>query len=52
MVYPSLLLIYLGQGAYLVAHPETYSSLYFSALPAPVYWCGLRHIATFMTGTA
>lgn len=38
VVYPSLLLIYLGQGAYLVAHPETYSSLFYSAQPTPVYW--------------
>ena len=38
LVYPSLLLIYLGQGAYLVDHPTTYSSLFYSALPTPVYW--------------
>jgi KUP system potassium uptake protein len=38
MVYPSLLLIYLGQGAYLVANPASYSSLFYSAQPTPVYW--------------
>ncbi|EIE20093.1 potassium transporter, partial [Coccomyxa subellipsoidea C-169] len=38
VVYPSLLVIYLGQAAYLVAHPDSYSSLYYSAQPTAVYW--------------
>lgn len=38
VVYPCLVLIYLGQGAYLVANPATYSSLFYSAQPTPVYW--------------
>ena len=38
MAYPCLLCIYLGQGAYMVAHPSSSSSLYFRSLPTPVYW--------------
>ena len=38
VVYPCLLCIYLGQGAYLVGNPGSYTSLYFSSLPTPVYW--------------
>ena len=38
MVYPCLLCIYLGQGAFLVGNPGSYTSLYFSSLPTPVYW--------------
>lgn len=38
VVYPSLLLIYLGQAAYLTLNPGSYSSLYYSSIPTPVYW--------------
>ena len=38
MVYPSLLLIYLGQAAYLAQHTGSYSSLYYSSIPTPVFW--------------
>lgn len=38
VVYPSLLLIYLGQAAYLTQNPGSYSSLYYSSIPTPVYW--------------
>lgn len=38
MVYPSLLLIYLGQAAYLTQNLSAYSSLYYSSIPIPVYW--------------
>ena len=38
VVYPCLLLIYLGQAAYLTQHTASFSSLYYSSIPTPVYW--------------
>ena len=38
VVYPCLLLIYLGQAAYLTQNTASYSSLYYSSIPTPVYW--------------
>ena len=38
LVYPSLLLIYFGETAYLATHPEDFASGYFSAVPRPVFW--------------
>ena len=37
-MYPSLLLIYFGETAYLATHPEDFASGYFSAVPRPVFW--------------
>ena len=41
-VYPALILCYLGQGAYLVNHPEAYTNPFFLSLPggtgSGVYW--------------
>ncbi|SMN22354.1 similar to Eremothecium cymbalariae Ecym_3158 hypothetical protein [Maudiozyma saulgeensis] len=33
VVYPSLMLMYLGQGAYLYDHPESISSVFFLSIP-------------------
>lgn len=38
VVFPSLLLIYLGQAAYLTQNTSSYASLYYSSIPTPVYW--------------
>lgn len=38
MVYPSLIISYAGETAYLVKHPEKISDAYYSSLPDPVYW--------------
>lgn len=38
MVYPSLVLTYAGETAYLVKHPENISDAYYSSLPESVYW--------------
>jgi KUP system potassium uptake protein len=38
VVYPSLLLIYLGQGAYFAKNPGDVSQGYFKAIPHGVYW--------------
>ncbi|KAG5600716.1 hypothetical protein H5410_032086 [Solanum commersonii] len=38
VVYPSLVLSYAGETAYLVRYPENINSAYYSSLPKPVYW--------------
>ena len=38
VVYPCLLLIYLGQAAFLTQNTSSFSSLYYSSIPAPIYW--------------
>ncbi|CAI9762461.1 unnamed protein product [Fraxinus pennsylvanica] len=38
VVYPSLIITYAGETAYLVKHPEKISDAYYSSLPDPVYW--------------
>ncbi|XP_073127617.1 potassium transporter 26-like isoform X2 [Henckelia pumila] len=37
-VYPSLVLCYAGEAAYLVQFPEKLSTAYYSSIPPPVYW--------------
>ena len=41
-VYPCLMIIYLGQGAYLLSHPEGIASVFFTSVPGPLsggfYW--------------
>jgi KUP system potassium uptake protein len=37
VVYPSLVLNYAGQSAYLRAHPNAVSSAYWQSIPSPVY---------------
>ncbi|CAM6112022.1 unnamed protein product [Calypogeia fissa] len=38
IVYPSLLLAYTGQAAYLLKHPENVSVAFYKSVPASVYW--------------
>ena len=38
VAFPCLVLQYMGQTAYLIHHPETYSNAFWSAVPAPVFW--------------
>ena len=38
LVWPSLLLTYLGQAAFLTKHPEAYGAAYFTSVPHPVFW--------------
>ena len=38
LVYPSLLLIYFGEAAYLGTFPGDYARSYFAAIPQPLFW--------------
>ncbi len=42
VVYPSLIITYLGQGAYAVSHPGSYSNIFYASIPGstngPIYW--------------
>lgn len=38
LVWPSLLLTYLGQAAYLIKYPDTFSAAYYAAIPHSVFW--------------
>ena len=38
LVWPSLLLTYLGQAAYLTKNPENYFDTYYSSVPHAVFW--------------
>ncbi|KAH6760526.1 hypothetical protein C2S52_008990 [Perilla frutescens var. hirtella] len=38
VVYPSLILTYAGETAYLVKHPENITDAYYSSVPSQVYW--------------
>ena len=38
LVWPSLLLTYLGQAAYLIKHPAAFSAAYYASVPHPVFW--------------
>lgn len=38
MVYPSLVITYAGETAYLINNPAKISDAYYSSLPDPVYW--------------
>lgn len=37
-MYPSVLLTYAGQTAYLINHPENYLEGFFKMVPEPVFW--------------
>ncbi|KAF3788192.1 hypothetical protein EJ110_NYTH21331 [Nymphaea thermarum] len=37
-IYPALILTYGGQAAYLVKHPESLRSSFYSSIPNPVFW--------------
>lgn len=36
--YPSLVITYFGQAAYLWQHPENYASAFYSSVPGPIFW--------------
>ncbi|KAJ7524970.1 hypothetical protein O6H91_17G030200 [Diphasiastrum complanatum] len=38
MVYPSLIITYAGEAAYLIKHPENLGDAYFKSIPRPIYW--------------
>ena len=38
MAYPSLVITYLGQAAYLMVNPDNYATTFYSCIPSPVYW--------------
>ncbi len=38
MVYPSVVITYLGQAAYLYRNPDDYVNTFYAAIPNPVYW--------------
>ncbi|CAO1947153.1 unnamed protein product [Urochloa humidicola] len=38
VVYPSLILAYSGQAAYLIKHPSQLSTTFYSSIPGPLFW--------------
>ena len=38
VAYPSLVITYLGQAAYLMVNPDNYATTFYSCIPSPVYW--------------
>lgn len=38
VAYPSLVLTYFGQASWLMHNPERYSTVFYSCVPAPVFW--------------
>lgn len=38
IAYPSLVITYLGQAAYLMVNPDNYATTFYSCIPGPVYW--------------
>ena len=38
LVWPSLLLTYLGQASYLIKHPDQYPNAYYASVPHAVFW--------------
>ncbi|KAL6839916.1 hypothetical protein ACP4OV_029726 [Aristida adscensionis] len=38
LVYPSLILAYSGQAAYLIKHPSDLSTTFYSSIPEPLFW--------------
>ncbi|CAI9117925.1 OLC1v1019417C2 [Oldenlandia corymbosa var. corymbosa] len=38
LVYPSLIIAYAGETAYLIKYPENIANAYYSSLPSCVYW--------------
>lgn len=51
-VYPSLLLIYFGETAYLAQHPQDYAQSYYMAIPQPIFWpCFVIAMASALVGS-
>ncbi|CAL8468147.1 g7686 [Coccomyxa elongata] len=38
VAYPSLIITYLGQAAFLMVNPDSYSTTFYACIPSPVYW--------------
>lgn len=38
IVYPSVLITYLGQAAFLMRNPESVANTFYDSIPDPVYW--------------
>ena len=38
LVWPSLLLTYLGQASYLIKHPDQFPNAYYSSVPHALFW--------------
>lgn len=38
MIYPSIVITYAGQTAYLIKHPKDFSDGFYKCIPKPVYW--------------
>ena len=38
IVYPSVLITYLGQSAFLIQNPDSFADTFYDAIPEPVYW--------------
>jgi KUP system potassium uptake protein len=38
VAYPSLILTYFGQASWLMHNPEGYSTVFYSCVPAPLFW--------------
>lgn len=38
MAYPSLIITYLGQAAFLMVNPDSYSTTFYASIPSPVFW--------------
>ena len=37
-VYPAIIVAYLGQGAYLLHHPENVGTAFYSSVPDAFFW--------------
>ncbi|EIE24503.1 potassium transporter [Coccomyxa subellipsoidea C-169] len=38
IVYPALIITYLGQGSYLLAHPDAFDAMFWKSLPQGTFW--------------
>ena len=38
LVWPTLMLTYLGQASYLIKHPDMVPIAYYASVPKPVFW--------------
>ena len=38
VAYPSLIITYLGQAAFLMVNPDSYTTTFYASIPSPVYW--------------
>ena len=38
LVWPTLMLTYLGQASYLIQHPDMVHTAYYASVPRPIFW--------------